>query len=63
MKSDTGEFYSTCTSFLTHFTYFEKMKVGLWDLHAACVSVHPPPRGWVIACGNLYETGYVYHAT
>jgi hypothetical protein len=27
------------------------------------VSVHPPPRGWVIACGNLYETGYVYHAT
>jgi hypothetical protein len=27
---------------LVYFPYFEKMKVGLCDHHAVCVSVHPP---------------------
>jgi hypothetical protein len=29
--------------FLADFPYFEKIKVGLWDHHAICVSVYPPP--------------------
>jgi hypothetical protein len=31
------------TIYLAYFPYFKKMKVGLCDLHALCVSVHPPP--------------------
>jgi hypothetical protein len=28
--------------FLAYFPYLEKIKVGLWDLHALCVCVSPP---------------------
>jgi hypothetical protein len=28
--------------FLAYFTYFEKIKVGLWDHLAVCVFVNPP---------------------
>jgi hypothetical protein len=28
-------------SFLANFNYFEKIKVGLYDHHAVCVSVYP----------------------
>jgi hypothetical protein len=34
---------STVTTLLAHFPYFDKIKVGLCDLHAVCVSVNPPP--------------------
>jgi hypothetical protein len=27
---------------LAYFPYFEKIKVGLCDLHPVCVSVYPP---------------------
>jgi hypothetical protein len=30
-------------SFLAYFPYFGKMKFGVYDLHAVCVSVNPPP--------------------
>jgi hypothetical protein len=29
--------------FFAYFPYFEKMKVGLCNHHAVCVSVYPPP--------------------
>jgi hypothetical protein len=37
------EFRTKMRYFLVYFPYFEKMKVGLCDLNAVCVSVNPPP--------------------
>jgi hypothetical protein len=38
------DFHSNLQSrpFLAYFTYIEKIKVGLWDDLAVCVSVYPP---------------------
>jgi hypothetical protein len=46
------------TSVLAYFPYFEKMRVGLCDLRAVCVS-YQLLIGWT----NLHETWYVHHAT
>jgi hypothetical protein len=35
---------------LAYFPYFEKIKVGLWNDHALCVSVYPPL--WTFECMN-----------
>jgi hypothetical protein len=35
-------FFLKIMLFLAYFPYFEKIKVGLWDHHAICVSVNPP---------------------
>jgi hypothetical protein len=33
--------------FLSHIPHFEKIKVGLWDHHALCVSVYSPINFWI----------------
>jgi hypothetical protein len=38
------------SEFLTCFSYFEKIEVGLWDHLAAWVSVPPPPNNWQYIC-------------
>jgi hypothetical protein len=48
--------------FSANFPYFEKIKVGLCDLHAVCVSMYPPYQ-LLNALTNLYETWYAYHGT
>jgi hypothetical protein len=66
-KRDPSEYKSVALSlrptrslhpFLACFPYFERIKVGLCDVHAVCVSVYPPYpllNTWT----NLYETRYV----
>jgi hypothetical protein len=49
-------------TFLDYFLILKKIKVGLWDLYAVCVSVnslHWLSNAWT----NLHETWYVYHGT
>jgi hypothetical protein len=50
---------------LAYFHYFEKIKVGLWDHHPACVCVfvYPPPHQILEGSTNRYLTWYVYHGT
>jgi hypothetical protein len=53
------------SAFLAYFPYFKKLKVGLWDYLAVCMSVclHVYPYQLLNAWTNIYETWYVYHGT
>jgi hypothetical protein len=48
--------------FLAYFPYFQKIKVGLCDLHAFCICVCVCITIYELlnSCTNLYETWYVY---
>jgi hypothetical protein len=46
-------------SFLTHFPCFEKMKVGLCDLHAVCLWI-PPPLTFEWQNQSLWNMVHIY---
>jgi hypothetical protein len=54
--------------FVAQFPYFEKIKVGLWDYHAACVTVYPTSASEPVSTTNFINPShhsvclYVYPA-
>jgi hypothetical protein len=50
--------------FLAYFPYFEKLEIGLCDLHSVCLWIPPPIRtseclnqsSWILVCTSWYLT-------
>jgi hypothetical protein len=55
-------FYVPESYLLAYFSYFEKIKIGIWNHLAVWVSMYPPHQHLNVWT-NLYETWYMYHAT